>query len=177
MAAAVGTATISTAETVDVVAAAAARDDVDADRILLVGFSNGGTTTLLSMLDGYQPKGVPSDRRFRAAVAFYPWCRGAIEAPHARLSGPTLIVIGAEDDWTPAAPCRDAAARYDGPHRLDARVIAGAYHSFDMFRWRGRPVGSRTYLGHRLEPSGRAVAEAEAAIGSFLMEEGLPSGP
>ena len=42
-------------------------------------------------------------KKFRAAVAFYPPCRGF----RGNVTIPTLILIGERDDVTPAADCRD----------------------------------------------------------------------
>jgi dienelactone hydrolase len=56
---------------------------------------------------------LPSNLRFRAAVAFYPlfWAAGA------RPGIPTLILIVALDVWTPAADCSNKIATWgnDGP--------------------------------------------------------------
>jgi pimeloyl-ACP methyl ester carboxylesterase len=66
------------------------------------------------------------------AVAFYPGCRTPDEGGrwHARL--PLMILIGADDDWTPAAPCQDLAesAKAAG-EPVSIVVYPGAYHDFD----------------------------------------------
>ena len=68
------------------------QDFVKPDRIALLGWSNGGTSTLWAV----RPHAAPRDGKpdFRAAVAFYPGCRLLNEAAwSARI--PTLVLIGA----------------------------------------------------------------------------------
>lgn len=106
---------------------------VQADRIGLLGWSNGGSTTLYTVDSAFaaRPKGLRHD--FRAAVAFYPGCR----APLNRKTGwttaiPLLILIGEADDWTQAEPCVDLAGRAKGMGApVDVHVYPGAYHDFD----------------------------------------------
>jgi len=67
---------------------------VNYKRIAVMGWSNGGATTLNVLY----PKRVDP---FHAAVAMYPSCRKSL----ADLTAPLLILIGAKDDWTPAERC------------------------------------------------------------------------
>src|SRR5215472_191911 len=87
---------------------------VDPQRVAAVGFSHGGWATLsVAETNSFELFVVPSNLRFRAAVAFYPLCWAA----GARPGIPTLILIGTLDEWTPAADCsnRHAAWGNDGP--------------------------------------------------------------
>gem|GEM_PF-1370940 len=101
---------------------------VDPQRVAAVGFSQGGWVSLLvaeansfelfvrptNLTDNRGA--ITADRReklntdaldlvsskgFRAVVAFYPLCRPVA----GRLVIPTLILIGALDEWTPSADC------------------------------------------------------------------------
>lgn len=91
-------------------------------RIGLLGWSNGGSTALHAS-GGYRR---PAGGDFRAVVAFYPGCRViAREGWSARVS--TTILHGADDDWTPAAPCQQLAAS-GGAGFIG---YPGAYHDFD----------------------------------------------
>jgi dienelactone hydrolase len=106
---------------------------VQPDRIGLLGWSNGGSTTLYTVDAALaaRPKGLRHD--FAAAVAFYPGCR----APLTRKTGwstaiPLLILIGEADDWTQAQPCVELAGHAKGMGAsIDIRVYPGAYHDFD----------------------------------------------
>jgi dienelactone hydrolase len=73
---------------------------------------------------------VPEDRKFKAAVAYYPLCSVAAE----ELSIPTLIMVGELDDWTPAKYC-DMWMKTRSGRGAPAKLIVypGAYHAL-MFR-------------------------------------------
>jgi dienelactone hydrolase len=91
--------------------------------ILLLGWSDGGTTVLASIGPG-MPAGL-----IRAAVAFYPACTRTAKNSAWHNFAPLLILIGAEDDWTPAAPCQALAGRNPG---IKIKLFPGAYHDFDV---------------------------------------------
>jgi dienelactone hydrolase len=122
------------------------RPDIDPGRIGLLGWSRGAGTTLDAMtrrppaLDGYA-----------AAVAFHPGCRTrAKRADRFHPYAPLLVLIGASDDWTPAAPCEtlagEVAARGE-PMRIV--VYPGAYHDFDNPGLRSKRVRTEVPNGTR----------------------------
>jgi dienelactone hydrolase len=107
---------------------------VRGDRIGLVGWSQGGGVTLFSI--GAQSLGRPANLPqgdFRAAVAFYPGSCNLERQPADWTSRiPLLVLMGAEDVWTPAAPCKtflDGAIGRGAP--IETQVYPGAYHAFD----------------------------------------------
>ena len=70
---------------------------------------------------------VPRDRKFKAAVAYYPLCSVAPE----ELVVPALIMIGELDDWTPATDCeRWMKRRADRGAPVKLIVYPGAWHAF-----------------------------------------------
>jgi dienelactone hydrolase len=99
----------------------AARPEVDARRIVLLGWSHGGAAVLASLDRGI---------KLRAAVAFYPGCSAYAKrnAPY-QPSAPLLILIGALDDWTPAAAC--IAFKERAGNALQLKVLPDAHHDFD----------------------------------------------
>ena len=105
---------------------------VRADRIALLGWSNGGSTVLWTIgTDSHaRPAGLAHD--FRAAVAFYPGCRAVLASRSWATRIPLLMLVGEKDDWTPAAPCVDLAARakHAGP-AVEVVTYPGAFHYFD----------------------------------------------
>jgi dienelactone hydrolase len=113
---------------------------VDGRRVGLMGGSHGGSTTLASMLaPAADAEPLARDQRagFAAAVALYPSCTPGArvwQSPSGvyRPIAPLLILIGAEDDWTPAEPCRRlvAAAQHAG-YPVALKVYPGAHHAFD----------------------------------------------
>ena len=130
--------------------------EVKGDRIGLIGFSHGAGT--IATLASRPPLAAP----FRAAVAYYPNC----PASGTSADPPLLILIGAKDDWTPAAPCVDWGARVGDRGRLDVVVYPNAWHKFDGH-------GSAEVLGgfgvmHHLERDGAAAADANARAEAFL---------
>jgi len=106
------------------------RPDVRADRIALMGWSNGGGTVLwtLSRDNRARPAGLRHD--FAAGIAFYPGCRTLSERRDPwQPVAPILLLVGEADDWTPAPPCVTLAARTGA--RLEAHTYPGAHHDFD----------------------------------------------
>src|SRR6185295_9861764 len=107
----------------------AAQAFVDRQRFAVVGFSQGAETALRIAAAGAPDEvASPGNLAFRAAVAFYPPCRRAGGRPRM----PTLISIGALDDWTPAADCSRLAAGWGGEGvPVDLIVYPGSHHAFD----------------------------------------------
>ena len=62
-----------------------------------------------------------------------------------------MILVGESDDWTPAAPCHELAARFPG--QIVLATYPGAYHDFDA---PGRTVEERSGLA--TPPSGTGHA-------------------
>jgi dienelactone hydrolase len=124
------------------------RPDVQANRVGLVGWSNGAAAVLSVMFDKGEPQ-----RAFRAAIAFYPNClRTYPGGPDYRPYAPLLVLIGAKDDWTPAAPCvpwTERAQALGAPMRLI--VYPNAHHGFDAL---DRPVHFRPEVRNRNRPGG-----------------------
>ncbi len=142
---------------------------VDPRRVLLMGFSHGGTSAIVAAGANVNPKTSAGGSRFEAVVALYPWCGvgpGAFSEP----ALPVLIVVGEKDDWTPASLCLEREKTFE---TLKVHVVPGATHSFDMFRWKGEPLTSRTYLGHREVPSRRATKNARRAVEEFIRSRAM----
>lgn len=139
---------------------------VDAERIALLGWSNGATTALSTMDARRTPPAPP----LAAVVLFYPGC-GQLQAaePAARA---VLMQLGGSDDWTPPEPCARLARRWQAAGRdvvLD--VYPGAYHGFDGTA----PVRFRTDVPNGRDASGvhqggnpEAARAAEARLAEFL---------
>lgn len=112
---------------------------VDATRIGVLGWSNGGSTALnlLEQLrrkentDIAKPR--PAVPAVAAAAVFYPGCK-PLSKRHADLGTvPLLIQIGALDDWTPAPPCETLVQqlRARPGTDVDLHVYPDSYHGFD----------------------------------------------
>jgi dienelactone hydrolase len=137
---------------------------VDGSRVGLMGGSHGGSTTLSSMIAPASDRELlASEKRvgFTAALALYPNCAARYGGWQVRRQSgssgpikgyvgvykpvaPLLILIGENDDWTPAEACRkltEAAQQAGYPVRT--KIYPGAHHSFDS----NRPI---TYNGQRV---------------------------
>jgi dienelactone hydrolase len=98
---------------------------VDPARIAAIGFSQGADTAL--KIASSRPPPALNDPAFKAAAAFYPPCDNVANL---RLQIPTLILVGAMDDVTPAADCERLARRQPGAV-VKLVVYPRARHGFD----------------------------------------------
>jgi dienelactone hydrolase len=154
---------------------------VDRNRIALLGWSHGGSTTLATINAGNREVAAFRDAStappfFRGAVAFYPGCTAASRDPQWRPGVPTRILIGAADDWTPAEACEvlGKRAREQG-WPLEITLYAGAHHGFDAPR--GRVVhrtdvrnGVNPGQGVHVGPDPAAREDANRKLAAFLRE-------
>ncbi|MBL0727128.1 dienelactone hydrolase family protein [Piscinibacter sp. HJYY11] len=145
----------------------ASRPEVDAKRLGLLGWSNGGSTVLAA-----------TNRKHRAvaaaavqpslAVAFYPGCESELRRGYEPVA-PLLMLVGEADDWTPAAPCHRLAA---GASQIEIEGYAGAYHGFDS----GAPLRLRREVPNGVNPGqgvhvggdAQAWAASRARLQKFL---------
>ena len=139
----------------------AARPEVDAKRLVLLGWSNGGSTVLAATnLDQRDVK--TSGLKPRAAVAFYPGCEADLKRGY-QPTAPILLLVGGSDDWTPPQPCVDLAKQAGETAQIE--VYPGAYHGFDStgpVRLR-RDVPNGTHPGQGVhvggDPSAREASQ------------------
>ncbi|MEA2811674.1 MAG: hypothetical protein QOJ17_5815 [Rhodospirillaceae bacterium] len=141
---------------------------VRAHRVAVLGMSLGGGSVLTALERGLVEPMFPL--KFRAGVAFYPWCAGTLGI----MTAPTLVLIGELDDWTPAAACRDMAAGETGAYgpprepgdrsMVELVVYPDTHHSFVASELRS---GVRLY-GHWLEYNDAATQDAANRVKSFF---------
>jgi len=128
---------------------------VDNKRIAVMGWSNGGATTLNVLY----PK---RDDPFHAAVAMYPSCRKSL----ANLNAPLLILIGAKDDWTPAERCFAVMPSGKSNYEVALQVYPDAYHAYDSI---GKPREVTGPQGsHHLEHNPSAEQDSIIRVKDFL---------
>jgi dienelactone hydrolase len=138
----------------------AAQPFVDPDRIGLLGYSMGGGSAMVAVERGTIEQLFA--RKFRAVIAYYPaFCKRETGI----MTAPTLILIGALDDWTPAQECQEMVKRAsDKGVTIDNVVYPNAYHAFDLAEL---PPGWR-YMGHRLEYDESAAKDSWIQTRRFL---------
>jgi dienelactone hydrolase len=134
---------------------------VDSTRIAVMGWSHGGSTALYAVDHIYLERinAVP----FKAAIALYPGCLLRL----LRVNAPLLILIGEDDDWTPASRCKNMVSQSEQwgdktAHGVTLKVYPGAPHGFDGLL----PPGS--YYGHTCGRHPEAAAQAEEEVKRFL---------
>jgi dienelactone hydrolase len=134
-------------------------DFVDPARVAVLGQSMGGETALQAVY--HDPNSQTSKERFRAAIAYYPYC----DMTAATMTAPTLILIGEADEQAPVERCREmvAHARPDGAP-IALTVYPGVYHNFDVSLL---TPGVR-YGGYWLEYNDAAAKDAEEKTRAFL---------
>ena len=170
----VGTRTVTQANRrLDALAAVgwlARQPQVDARRIGLMGWSNGGSTVLAALNERHAAvAAAPVQPAF--AVAFYPGCEAELKRGF-ETSTRLLMLVGELDDWTPAAPCQALARAAQGAVRPEIEVYANAFHGFDstaaMQLRRDVPNGVNPGQGVHVggEPGARAASRER--LGRFL---------
>lgn len=130
---------------------------------VLIGWSHGGSTTLAAWATA-------APGALSAAIALYPGC-GLGEATRLGTT-PLLMLLGAEDNWTPPQPCEQLAAR--APGVITVLRYPGAHHGFDVLsggiRTRYLPTGHSVSLG----PDGAARTDSRAQVATFLAANAGP---
>jgi dienelactone hydrolase len=99
------------------------------DRISLMGWAHGASAVLWSVRPQSSARGIEPD--FRSAIAFYPDCRISSGLGWSTRV-PTLLLIGAQDDVSSPAACRQVVEGARGRSALAQIVVyPGAAHDFD----------------------------------------------
>jgi dienelactone hydrolase len=153
--------------------------EVDARRIVMLGWSHGATTALSAL----NSAGPAYARNVAAAIVFYPGCSSFLKQSF-RLHAPVLMLLGEKDDWTPPERCTELAERTRKAQPdvdLDVHLYSDSHHGFDSTQ----PVRFRTDVSSGANTRGvhtggnrAARAAALAAIDDFLTSRlGPPRSP
>ena len=151
----------------------ATQPGVDARRLGLLGWSNGGST-VLAAINRRHPEVAAAPVQAGLAVAFYPGCESELKRGF-EPGAPLLMLLAERDDWTPAAPCKALARRALGAAPPQWESYAEAYHGFDgtaPLRLRrdvpgGANPGQGVHVGR--EPAARAAAALR--LQQFLQDQ------
>jgi len=147
---------------------------VDAGRIAVLGRSHGAQT-VLSTINGADPRVRAQPLLPSAAIALYPGCTRFNNMKSYELAVPLSLMSGELDDWTPARPCmrlHDKLTRTGKNLRFDIKVYPDSYHGFDGTA----PLRVRTGLGisrgsAHVGGNPEARVDAHARIFEFLSSQ------
>jgi dienelactone hydrolase len=140
---------------------------VDPARIAAIGFSQGADTALkIASSRPAAASGGADDPRFKAAAAFYPPCENEANAS---LEIPTLILVGAMDDVTPAADCARLAARQPGT-TVKLVVFSHTRHGFDNPEFADGKRLFGMWLAYDRDAAERSRAELRAFLAAQLAQ-------
>ena len=144
---------------------------VRADHVAVLGFSMGGNSVLAALEQTSVSDAYPD--KFRAGVALYPKCSTSTGI----MTAPTLILIGALDDWNPASECEAMAAgrselgisRSPGNRSMVQLIVyPDAHHGFDLA---GLRFSSGVKIsGHRMEYNDAVTRNSIEKIRVFFQQ-------
>jgi dienelactone hydrolase len=176
----------------DVVSAALwlrTKPDFDANRIGVVGFSNGGWTAMWATQRRYETQ---YPNLIKAAISYY----GNCSQPEQHGMVPLLALVGEADDWAaPATTCRAFGAQLSPAQNFQMKTYPGAVHDFEDTilpgRWysEGHPeqydkaaaedsfVRARAFLDHYVgHPASETRDVARTRLGSHIPHLPTPPG-
>lgn len=106
---------------------------IDANRIVLMGFSRGGQAALYAAMNRLWTAHGPADVvGYAAYIAFYPDCTTTFVNDVDVADRPIRVFHGAADDYNPAAPCRSYVDRLRRAGKnASITEYREAYHIFD----------------------------------------------
>ncbi|MFC5496932.1 dienelactone hydrolase family protein [Caenimonas terrae] len=84
---------------------------IDRARIGVMGFSRGGEVAFRTAIEPFRRAILQSDLKFALHIPVYAGCNQVYWSPEITRA-PMLNLVGADDDYTTAAPCEQLAARY-----------------------------------------------------------------
>lgn len=148
----------------------------DPARVAVLGWSHGGSAVLAATDASHPAVRAAAAPRFVAAIAFYPGCSGYAERGWRPGAARTALFLGADDDWTPPAPCQALAAATG----IEVHTYAGAVHGFDApgsprRTRRDVPNGTRPGAGVQVGSNPAARAAAYARVSALLREAFEPA--
>ena len=136
---------------------------VDAQRIVLMGFSRGGQAALYASLKRFHQLWNKSGVEFAGYIPFYPDCATTYTGDTETADRPIRIFGGTPDDYNPIALCKAYAARLKAAGRdVEVTEYPNAPHGFDG------PLGAQPPAVSPKSQSVRACKIREEASGILM---------
>jgi dienelactone hydrolase len=143
----------------------AAHPRIDAARIVVMGFSRGGQSTLYSSVKRFQQMWNPR-AAFAAYIPLYASCSTTFIGDTDLSAAPIRQFHGAADDYVPVAPCRPYFERLRAAGRdVQITEYPDAHHSYD------NPLGNKTPTVSKGSQSVRACKLKEEPLGTIINAE------
>ena len=144
----------------------AARPDIRADKIAILGVSHGGAGALRvsredASLATLRQKLADAGGKIVATVSVYGACAPDLKRP---VITPLLILIGEKDDWALPKVCQEFANEGSNPKLVQIHVYPGATHNFDD----ARIIVPQAFHGHWMVFDGAATMDARSRLIEFL---------
>lgn len=115
-------------------AALAQRQDIDASRVAIAGFSRGAEAARQAAFESFRKGAGAGELRFAAHVALYPICVTSMHDASDMTGAPTLILSGAKDGSAPPRKCEDYVSFMKSRNAgfpVEVRAYPDAYHGWD----------------------------------------------
>src|SRR5262249_52565482 len=132
---------------------------VDHSRITAMGWSYGARAVLVAL----SKQGESNVSMFSRAVVLYPDCR-ALQPWRGTV--PVLMLLGGEDDMTPAKLCQEVAVRLPVPAAVKIVVDPGALHAFDVPELPAKMQYGLASMGYHSQAAAAAQKEIEQFLGT-----------
>src|SRR4029453_10211407 len=131
---------------------------VDHSRLTAMGWLYGARGGLVALVNN-----TGSESGFSRAVVYYPDCR-ALEPwnPAVRV----LMLLGGDDDMTPARLCQEAVKRVAAPATVKTVVYPGALHGFDVPDLPTKIRDGFRTIGYHPQAAAAARREIEQFLGA-----------
>ena len=143
----------------------AAHPRIDPARIVVMGFSRGGQSTLYSSVKRFQQMWNPR-AAFAAYIPLYASCSTTFIGDTDLSAAPIRQFHGAADDYVPVAPCRPYFERLRAAGRdVQLTEYPDAHHSYD------NPLGNKTPTVSKGSQSVRACKLKEEPLGTIINAE------
>ena len=110
----------------------AADGRVDAQRVVLLGLSRGGSAVLYAAMRRFHDAYGPANGAIVAYLSFYPPCNIELDQRLDLVDAPIRHFHGSLDNWSAAAVCSDyIKALQTAGSDVQSSIFEGAHHAFD----------------------------------------------